>query len=1100
MPPLSPALSAPASPNTRASRTPYFSAGTRGYYPNPPLISHTSSYAPILPSSKSSDEQHAKSRSAAYANTSPRLIPATTAFTQQSQAYAAMQNAQSFTTPLHPMQHPLSLHPTPTSFTPAQATIRESSIAWNPQDDATLMAARAQGMNWAPIHWTYFPSKTPNACRKRHERLMERRNVDDWDGIKIENLAKHYMAMRREIWAPLAAATGEKWSVVEQKCMSQGLKNLQTPSRSCSGRERILESYDAGVLSPSIDSGYADDMETQGGYYEDSESTRGHEDMEVFHNRYHSQLYTMNSVQTAPIPSSRHINPYSDARAYSPNQTGTISTYLAPQKADSIDLNEATKTSNNFHHSIAPTWDSAFEEMPKNDNRLLRTANEPIESPGTRAALVEDVPSRKSSIYVNQGPNVQLPLRTSTPEQTQIVTTPAAGDEDPRATVGEESVILVKESDIQAKSSPRISNSKPIQACEKSSTDSHHSDQSNDDENSLISWEDRIDIENGISLSPEAKNKFDIVMSLMAALRYRLLSELMLSFHLRCKQSSIDIKWQSADSPTGGHDTSPSNPAAGDASTPDAPFTARGNSGGVPTPSSATHSNPKRGADQDGDEDDETHKKRQRRDPQDCSPHPEKHQRLICPYRHRDPGSFGLNGARVCANTWPDIAKLKEHLYRKHYVKFQCQRCKENLRSRLELDSHAEAKVSCLPRIRELKDGFTFETYEWLRNKKNPPGQIQQEKWRAMYDHLFASDTSLLASNFDNLDHNGSSILANNVPISNTSLDLLENYLPYAEAIVARRMKPVETSLLEQVLGPDHQFQAISLGSTQSLNPSSVHGCESGKAKIPQSPADSGFGAYVTPMPSIETSQTPRAMDDMDFGVSLSEHNDFDALLNSCFSPYMVSQLPPAQYLDQEIAYNFCSTCVGHCVCQGRTHCESKVPGNSNPSAQSSSNNASMIQQLMQRIEALEKKPEVGYQSPCFTLCLRAIENYVVSNIISSKCEEILYQIPWYATKIRICMDEFMIYARRKAILIIESGRRRRIESSYSGLRNQEIEGSSESVANTNLPEVLVQKGGEFYQIELIHNLKYTDWMRFFVVQYSILPLALSKVNVKMKI
>jgi hypothetical protein len=48
---------------------------------------------------------------------------------------------------------------------------------------------------------------------------MERRNADDWDGLKLENMAKHYMAMRREIWSPLAAQTGEKWNVVEAKVL-----------------------------------------------------------------------------------------------------------------------------------------------------------------------------------------------------------------------------------------------------------------------------------------------------------------------------------------------------------------------------------------------------------------------------------------------------------------------------------------------------------------------------------------------------------------------------------------------------------------------------------------------------------------------------------------------------------------------------------------------------------------------------------------------------------------------------------------------------------------------------------------------------------------
>lgn len=100
---------------------------------------------------------------------------------------------------------------------------RPSSGAWTPVDDNTLMQARAHGMNWAPIQATYFPSKTPNACRKRHERLMDRRNSDDWETEKLERMAKEYMAIRKDMWSMLAERTGEKWAVVEAKVCTLSL-------------------------------------------------------------------------------------------------------------------------------------------------------------------------------------------------------------------------------------------------------------------------------------------------------------------------------------------------------------------------------------------------------------------------------------------------------------------------------------------------------------------------------------------------------------------------------------------------------------------------------------------------------------------------------------------------------------------------------------------------------------------------------------------------------------------------------------------------------------------------------------------------------------
>lgn len=73
---------------------------------------------------------------------------------------------------------------------------------------------------------------------------MERRNADDWDGVKLEVLAKTYMGMRREIWQPLADITGEKWTVVEAKvCLlyPHHLSLILTQSSACPKDSKILE-------------------------------------------------------------------------------------------------------------------------------------------------------------------------------------------------------------------------------------------------------------------------------------------------------------------------------------------------------------------------------------------------------------------------------------------------------------------------------------------------------------------------------------------------------------------------------------------------------------------------------------------------------------------------------------------------------------------------------------------------------------------------------------------------------------------------------------------------------------------------------------------
>jgi hypothetical protein len=162
---------------------------------------------------------------------------------------------------------------------PSPLTSDRSSTAWSTEDDQRLMQCRAQGMNWAPIANNHFPTKTPNACRKRHERLMEKKNNEDWNGVKIEDLAKAYIECREEMWKIVANKVGEKWQTVEQKvcllyrgaefsianitqCMEKGLKTLQSA-------ERASRRKNAASNSPHSD--HSDEYRDDSGLVPDSD-------------------------------------------------------------------------------------------------------------------------------------------------------------------------------------------------------------------------------------------------------------------------------------------------------------------------------------------------------------------------------------------------------------------------------------------------------------------------------------------------------------------------------------------------------------------------------------------------------------------------------------------------------------------------------------------------------------------------------------------------------------------------------------------------------------------------------------------------------------
>lgn len=46
---------------------------------------------------------------------------------------------------------------------------------------------------------------------------MEKRSAEDWDGYKLEELARAYMDVRKDMWTILGDRVGEKWNIVEAK-------------------------------------------------------------------------------------------------------------------------------------------------------------------------------------------------------------------------------------------------------------------------------------------------------------------------------------------------------------------------------------------------------------------------------------------------------------------------------------------------------------------------------------------------------------------------------------------------------------------------------------------------------------------------------------------------------------------------------------------------------------------------------------------------------------------------------------------------------------------------------------------------------------------
>ena len=112
--------------------------------------------------------------------------------------------------------HNFESYPTPSVSSKESTECRHPSSPWTFENDKKLMSHRAQNMNWVEIA-THFSGKTPNGCRKRHERLMEKRSQESWDDGLDDDLASAYLEAREDMWKMVSDRVGEKWQLVEAK-------------------------------------------------------------------------------------------------------------------------------------------------------------------------------------------------------------------------------------------------------------------------------------------------------------------------------------------------------------------------------------------------------------------------------------------------------------------------------------------------------------------------------------------------------------------------------------------------------------------------------------------------------------------------------------------------------------------------------------------------------------------------------------------------------------------------------------------------------------------------------------------------------------------
>ncbi|RDL31530.1 uncharacterized protein BP5553_09739 [Venustampulla echinocandica] len=148
-----------------------------------------------------------------------------------------------------------------------------------------------------------------------------------------------------------------------------------------------------------------------------------------------------------------------------------------------------------------------------------------------------------------------------------------------------------------------------------------------------------------------------------------------------------------------------------------------------------SHESPEDGADGgDGDSGDGPNKK-PALGPNPTTSGEEPKLNLACPYFKHDPGRYG--SMKLCHGPvgWPTVARLKDHLYKRHWVKV-CSRCCSIYKDNVELEAHYKATTACTVKLdRNYADGFDDNQERRFRPKKRGVEEVQY--WKMVYQILF---------------------------------------------------------------------------------------------------------------------------------------------------------------------------------------------------------------------------------------------------------------------------------------------------------------------------------------------------------------------------
>ncbi|KAK3055065.1 hypothetical protein LTR09_004225 [Extremus antarcticus] len=131
---------------------------------------------------------------------------------------------------------------------PAESPAKKKQSKWTPDEDASIIELRGNGMKWEDIS-KHLPGRSAISCRLRFQNYLERRT--EWDDEKKNKLARLYERFKKDMWEKISKEMQLPWRAAEAMHWQLGEEDMAR-------RANVSVFHLAGQAQPSHSNGMSD--------------------------------------------------------------------------------------------------------------------------------------------------------------------------------------------------------------------------------------------------------------------------------------------------------------------------------------------------------------------------------------------------------------------------------------------------------------------------------------------------------------------------------------------------------------------------------------------------------------------------------------------------------------------------------------------------------------------------------------------------------------------------------------------------------------------------------------------------------------------------